>query len=234
MAFVRDDLASLGTVVSNDKLITLYVYDSSDDITAAGYFVDAGSTSGEARLHAGDIVYNPTSGQILTVSDAAGGSVTGQGSSVKKLDVNFADGTSENDTGWDLPANAVVREVYLKVDTAEATGGTKTLNIGLLASESGGDANGFCAGLSTSATGIVVPAFTITDGANQNYVSANTYGVFLFGGEIGADAAGQAGVVYRTNHLSDSVTAKSISWTPASNDWAEFDGSIYVVYDVLA
>jgi hypothetical protein len=217
MAFVSTDLASLGTIVSNSKQITFYIYDSSDDITAAGYFVNAGSTSGTAQLHAGDLVYNPSSGQTLTISDAAGGSVTGQGSSTKKITIGFADGTTETDTAWDIPSNALVREVYVNVTTAEATGTTKTVDIGLLASESGGNADGFIDGLSVATTGVIYPTLTTTA----------TWGVLLLENGL---ATSEKVVV---PHDAGSVTAKSISWTPGSNDFAELAADIYIVYDVV-
>ena len=64
-----------------------------------------------------------------------------------------ADG-SETDTTENLPAGCIVREVTLEVTTAEATGGTKTLNTGIAVGEAGGDADGFHAAQSCAATGI--------------------------------------------------------------------------------
>ena len=47
---------------------------------------------------------------------------------------------SETDTGIDLPANMLVKDAFIRVTTVDAT---ETLDVGLLSSESGGDADGF-------------------------------------------------------------------------------------------
>jgi hypothetical protein len=63
--------------------------------------------------------------------------------------------TDEHDTGYDLKAGDIVKNAYVQVFTAEATASTKTIDVGLLAAESGGDADGFLDGVSTAATGMV-------------------------------------------------------------------------------
>lgn len=118
---------------------------------------------------------------------------------------------SETDTSYDLPADGVVLDCYLIVDTAEATGGTKTLNVGLLSSESGGDADGFMVGVSCAATGYVI---TTLASAGQ------TRGALLTADESGA------GVLVPEPHSLASVTAKSVSITAGSADWAEFVGRL--------
>jgi hypothetical protein len=59
--------------------------------------------------------------------------------------------TGAHDTGVDLPTAGVVLDIWLDITTAESTGSTKTINVGLLAGEAGGDADGFIAGASTAA-----------------------------------------------------------------------------------
>jgi hypothetical protein len=147
----------------------------------------------------------------VTKIDQTGG---GPGTFILKINVLAADiaDNSEIDTGGDLDAEVIVEDFYVYVNTAD-TATTKTLDVGLLASESGGDANGFGVAIATGATGIIRPFATYTDGTNQNYVSASTIGAFLFDGLAGGDVAGTAGVITRTPHLSDSVTAKSVSIT---------------------
>ena len=103
-------------------------------------------------------------------------------------------GTSaEVDSEWDLPDNAVLDDAYVEVIAAEATGATKTLDVGLLSSESGGDADGFLAGIDVSTTGIKRGSFTATDGSNQNYFSASTVGVLMREGLLGGDRPSAAG-----------------------------------------
>lgn len=147
--------------------------------------------------------------------------------------INFADGTTENDTAFNLPSNGFVRDVYLNVVTAEATGGTKTVDIGLLASETGGDADGFADALSVAATGIIRPGVTTTTGLNETYYSANTRGVMLSDFLVGTDAASDFGIYTEHPHIIGSVTAKSVSWTPGSTDFAELVADLVIEYEEI-
>lgn len=136
---------------------------------------------------------------------------------------------SEQDTNYDLPANAEVIEARIKVATAEATGATKTLDVGLKSSESGGDADGFVDGASVAAAGIVRPAAALTAGGTETYFSATTIGALLAPAfAAGANSAGDVGSNYERTFLTSSVTAKSVTYTAGSNDWAEFRGTIYL------
>lgn len=72
---------------------------------------------------------------------------------------------TETDTGFDLPANAAVSPFLgISVLTLESA---KTIDFGLLSSESGGDADGFCVAASLAAAGVVMvkSASTATRGA---------------------------------------------------------------------
>ena len=159
---------------------------------------------------------------------------------IKKIHVTASDGT-EQDSTFDLPAHAIVLDAFVNVTTAESTGTTKTLDVGLLSSESGGDADGFLDGVSTAATGLVRGALSITKtvGTNETYISAvaNTFGALLqeVVYELGTDTAGDTGfcTVTGKKHLSDSVTAKSVSYTAGSAQ-TEFVGDIFIVYIELA
>lgn len=146
----------------------------------------------------------------------------------------FGDGTTETDLGFDLPAYAVVDEVLIDVITAEATGATKTLDIGLLSSESGGDADGFLDGVSVSSTGLKRAAVTVTTGANNTYLASTTHGALMRDFVAGEDVAnGGDGAINVRGHLTSSVTAKSVSVTPGSNDFAELVADIIILYRVV-
>lgn len=122
---------------------------------------------------------------------------------------------AEQDTGFDLPAKAIVLNVYLDVTVAEAAGLTKTLNVGLLASEAGGNASGFLAGASVAATGVIKGSLVST---------GQTLGALL-------SVLSNGGVVRVPEpHVAASVTAKSVSYTAGSADWTTFRGSIVIVY----
>lgn len=80
---------------------------------------------------------------------------------------SFASGTvaSEYDTGLDFPTKAIILPTpYINVNALDAG---ITLNVGLLSSESGGDADGILAAISLAAATTVVPKWapTATAGA---------------------------------------------------------------------
>ncbi len=130
-----------------------------------------------------------------------------------KINQTFPADGSETDTGEDLPDDGLVVDFWMYVNTAEATGGTKTLDVGLLSSESGGDANGFGAALDVSATGFVKP--TLASGGQ-------TRGALLYADESGA------GVLVPESHVLNG-TAKSVTVTAGSADFAEMDVDLYFV-----
>lgn len=118
---------------------------------------------------------------------------------VYKIPFASADSTAatEKDTGFNLPATAQVLPLLggagITVTTA-ATAGAKTIDVGTLSSESGGDANGFLAAVSTAALGKVVGtngalfvtnAPALTDAATAKSISYTT----------GAADAGVAGFI---------------------------------------
>lgn len=137
--------------------------------------------------------------------------------------------TTEVSTGFNLPANAIVSDVFLNVLTAETTGATKTVKVGLLSSETGGNALGFLNGVSVAATGLVRGVATVTVGGSNTYYASTTRGVFLADFFAGANVLGESGLNYETNFLSDSVTAKTISFTRASV-FSQCEANIYVTY----
>ena len=144
---------------------------------------------------------------------------------------------TETDTTFDLPAKAIVHEVLVEVKTAEATASTKTIDVGLLASESGGDADGFIDGLSVAATGLIVPKFVATVGSNNTYLGAaatHTIGALLTGvliaGQDTADAGD--GFAMKAPHFAGAVTAKSVSYK-RGDTFVEFKGHIWILYSEM-
>lgn len=164
-----------------------------------------------------------------------GVSVTNRGADVdsvivektQSIPIAFGDGTGENQTSFTLPSNSIVKAVYLRVKTAEATGATKTINVGTLSTASG-DADGFLAGVSVAATGLVGPAITETTGVNEVYISASTHGALLADQELGTDVAGNTGFINSRSDISSG--GKVVTWTPGGNDFAEFEADIIIDY----
>lgn len=148
---------------------------------------------------------------------------------IKRIPITSTPTGSEQDTGFDLPAKGIVTNVWIDVTTAEATGGTKTMSVGLLASETGGDTNGFIASASVAATGIVQPTVTATTGSNEVYLSASTYGALLADFTAGTDVATDVGTFVGKRHILNG-TARSVVYDADDSDWAEFRGDIYIEY----
>jgi hypothetical protein len=188
-------------------------------------------TASVTALEIGGAAVTSTAAEINQVAD-----LSARGALVKcaTASISSAPTGSEQDAGIDLPAKAVVLDVFLDVTAAEVTGGTKTMSVGLLSSESGGDADGFLVGVSCAATGLKRGVATVTAGGSETYFSATTRGALLGSFVAGADSAGDVGTVYERPHLSDSVTAKSVSYTAGDSDWVEFRGTLVVVYVEVA
>jgi len=131
----------------------------------------------------------------------------------KKISIGFADGTTETDTGWDVPSNAVVLGVYVNVTTAEATGADKTIDVGTGGTSD--DPNGFLDGVSVASTGLVKG--TLANGAV-------TLGALLKIADGTTDVP----------EPNVSAAGDSVTWTPGSNDFAELAADIYFVYVLLS
>jgi hypothetical protein len=188
-------------------------------------------TASVTALEIGGAAVTSTAAEINQVAD-----LSARGALVKcaTASISSAPTGSEQDAGIDLPAKAVVLDVFLDVTAAEVTGGTKTMSVGLLSSESGGDADGFLVGVSCASVGLKRGVATITAGGSETYFSSTTRGALLGSFVAGADSAGDVGTVYERPHLSDSVTAKSVSYTAGDSDWVEFRGTIVVLYVEVA
>ncbi len=180
-----------------------------------------------SQLKIADTAITATATELNAVADV---SVNGAILKVQKIAISATPTGSEQDTTIDLPAKAVLLDVYLDVTTAEATGATKTMHVGLKAAESGGDADGFLKAVSCAATGMKQGVATLTAGGSETYFASTTRGALLATLVAGSDSAGDVGTYYEFPHLTGSVTAKSVVYTAGSGDWAEFRGAIYLVY----
>ncbi len=108
---------------------------------------------GENRLvEIGGVAITATPAELNNLDLSTVGAI----SKVKKIQMSAADfpDNSEIATGWSLPADAVVKNVFIRVNTAEVTATTKTIIVGTDSTD-GGDADGYLAGVSVAATGLV-------------------------------------------------------------------------------
>lgn len=119
----------------------------------------------------------------------------------------------EIDTGFDLPVDAIVLPTGLAVDvlTLEAS---RTLNVGLLASETNGDADGFLAALSLAAAGMT----------NWAVSGTPTLGALLV-----QNFATTPAVNVPKQHTVFGSNAKSISYTLSAST-ANAEGFIYIPF----
>lgn len=74
--------------------------------------------------------------------------------SIKTMSIPFTQNASETDTTYDLPEGAVVLNAFIEVTTAVASG---TIDVGILSTEAGGDADGFLDGVSCAVAGKIAP-----------------------------------------------------------------------------
>jgi hypothetical protein len=85
---------------------------------------------------------------------------------------------------------------------------------------------------SIATAGWVRPTLTVTDGSQQNYVSAKTLGALFYQGLDGGDAAGTAGVPVIMPYLTDGAPT-SIDYTcSAGSD--TFVGFLFIRWMQLA
>jgi hypothetical protein len=114
--------------------------------------------------------------------------------------------------------------IFVFVQTAE-TAGAKTLNVGMLSTESGGNAAGILNGISIASTGWVQPTFTVSQGTNAAYISASTIGVLFKKGQDGANTAEHNAVPIYQGFIGNG-TSKTLSYTCASSS-TSFVGFLY-------
>lgn len=117
--------------------------------------------------------------------------------------------TTETDTGFNLPTNAIVSSVGMGVDVAVLQS-AKTIDFGVLSTESGGVAAGFCSALSLAAAVTVVPKVTVTAGV----WASSTIGSMLQDFTAGTNSDDR-GLFDRRELVCDG-TAVSISYTLSS------------------
>ena len=115
---------------------------------------------------------------------------------------------AEVDTGWDLPAKAIVLDVIVDLTTNVAGA---TIDVGTLSTEGGGDAAGFIDGDDcATATGLV--EHNIVDAVSADI----TLGVLLYEAKL-TDAGAPLYHVYPTFYPTDANTAKSVSYTTSNH-----------------
>jgi len=136
-----------------------------------------------------------------------------------------ASDNTETDTGLDLPSRCVLTADSVDLYVTGTDSG-ETLDVGLLSSETNGDANGFIAAGVMTTGGQVQLVPQITGGSNIDYGSTAYIGALLATIIAGADAVATVGGFTSKRYRTDGV-AKSITYTgSAGSDTAA--GYIYL------
>jgi hypothetical protein len=147
---------------------------------------------------------------------------------VQKIGTITPGGTTEVNTGFKLVDGMLIKDVFLNVITPETTGATKTVNVGLLSSQAGGNASGFLQGISVATPGIVRGVATIGSGITVYYWASTTRGAYLATFYAG-NGTTSAGEYYEIPFIKSSVAATDLSFTRGSV-FSECQADIYVEY----
>ena len=108
----------------------------------------------------------------------------------------------------------VITDAVLQMTTVDSG---ETMDMGLLSSETGGDADGFFDGISLATAGWVNATVTKTRGSNADSYASTTRGALLATFTAGADtSAATIGKYDPKNHYADSVVAETVSITGSS------------------
>lgn len=166
-------------------------------------FVPAGLPKGFVAEEGDILIPWGTAGQVAPAVKIGGGF---------GVKVPFTKKASEFDTNIDLPAGILVNG--WRVDAVTAASGA-TIDIGILSTEVGGDADGFVDGASLAATGTVFPGSVDASAAN------NTTGALLVESDITSADTPALSLSVPTPYKCDG-TAKSITYTTSDHTVAGF------------
>lgn len=135
--------------------------------------------------------------------------------------------TAETDTGIDFLADTMIHDVRVEVVT---TASAKTLDVGLLSTETSGDADGFRDGVLLTTAGYVADTGVVTAGTTIDWTAASTYGALLYKSIAGSDAVASGGGRSYLGHVVVSGKASSLTYSQSSTSG---DGYIHYFFTRL-
>jgi tetrahydromethanopterin S-methyltransferase subunit F len=135
--------------------------------------------------------------------------------------------TDETDTGIDFLADTMVHDVRVEVVT---TASAKTLDVGLLSTETSGDADGFRDAVLLTTAGYVADTGVVTDGTTIDWTATSTYGALLYKSISGSDAVASGGGRSYLGHIVTSGKASSLTYSQSSTSG---DGYIHYFFTRL-
>lgn len=126
-----------------------------------------------------------------------------------------ASDATETDTGIDFNYDTFIHDVIVQVVTVDSG---ETLDVGLLSTETSGDADGFRKLVSVATAGYPSDTAVITSGSNCDYWPVSTYGELLFTCITGTDTnvttlGGKSPI---GPHVITGANAKSLTYTGSS------------------
>ena len=138
--------------------------------------------------------------------------------------------TAELTTGVYFLKDTFIHDVWVEVVTVSSG---LTIDVGLLSSETSGDANGLRAGVLLTTAGYIKETGVITGGTTIDYYPASTYGALLKTAITGSDTVATVGGNTYIGHVVTSTNAKTISFTASSNAGTNPDGFIHYFFSRL-
>ncbi len=139
----------------------------------------------------------------------------------------FNVGGTEVDTGLDFPLDVMITDAIVEVVTLDAG---ETIDVGILSTETNGDANGILAALSIAAAGFIRP-YVITETTTEDYISAPYFGSLMGVGTAGTSTANDNGTAGGPGHIVSGSNGRSLTYTPSTSDTGA--GYIYVYFKHL-
>ncbi|MDD5353511.1 MAG: hypothetical protein PHS93_10145 [Candidatus Omnitrophica bacterium] len=134
---------------------------------------------------------------------------------------------TETDTGVDFVADTFIQDVRVEVVTVVSG---KIIDVGLLSTETSGDADGLRDGVLLTTAGFVADTGVITGGNTIDYTPVTTYGKLLVTAITGSDAVATNGGKSYIGHVVTGTNAKSLCYT---SDTSTGDGYFHYTFTRL-
>lgn len=130
-----------------------------------------------------------------------------------------ASSTSEINTGVTFASKSFIEDVRVEVVTVASA---ISVDVGILSSGTGGDADGFRANVLLTTAGFVKDTGIITAGTSVDFTAASTYGVLLYTAITGSDADGAEGGRSYLGYVHDGTSTGVLTYTMNSTSGAGY------------
>lgn len=182
-----------------------------------GTFIAKSFLAKGCKVTKGDLLMNWASGQLVgPVAVMQGGFALG-------IPFGVGVSTDENDTHIDLPADMLVNDVMIDIETLSSG---ETMNVGFITALESGDPDGLIDGVSLTTAGKVYPG--VATSGTATFFDTNTKGILLSEFAQGADDATTRGLFSVKPYRCDG-TIKSVVYVKATHNVGT--GIIWLVLD---